>query len=227
MAPGRALDLLARNLVDLAADLSSDGKKLELHLVGHSAGAILLGHLLERLVQADLAAAAPRVRTCTLYAPACSTRFAGERYLTAADAGLLDLRRLSIYCLSDENEKKDGLPSPDIPAYGKSLLYLVSRALDDRRKMPLLGMQRALDARYTKDDSQWAAEELKTIKDWLAKWQPALGVAVTSPNVRNTKAGGQIQATHGSFDNNIDALTDTLRRIKGGALVAPMEWLDY
>jgi hypothetical protein len=98
--------------------------------------------------------------------------------------------------------------------------------------MPLLGMQRALDPNYAKDDDQWATEELQTIRDWLANWQPAsghtdLGVPVTTPNVRNTKAGGQIQATHGSFDNNIDVLTDTLQRIKGGALIAPMEWLDY
>ena len=93
-------------------------------------------------------------------------------------------------------------------------------------------MQRALDPSYAKDDDQWAAEELQTITDWLANWRPAagqtvLGVTVATPNVRNTKTGGQIQATHGSFDNNIDALTDTLRRIKGGALIAPMEWLDY
>ena len=45
--------------------------------------------------------------------------------------------------------------------------------------------------------------------------------------VRTTKAGDQIDASHGSFDNNIDVLTGTLERIRGGALVAPMEWLDY
>jgi hypothetical protein len=227
-----SLNLLARNLAALSDALDKNGKRLELHLVGHSAGSILVGHLLDQMLKADPLAKPPGVKTCTLYAAACSTRFAVEHYLPAAQAGLLNLQKLWLYYLTDDNEKKDGLPSPGVPAYGKSLLYLVSRALDDRRKMPLLGMQRALDPGYAKDDDQWAAEELQTIRDWLANWQPAagqtvLGVPVATPNVRNTKTGGQIQATHGSFDNNIEALTDTLRRIKGGALIAPIEWLDY
>ena len=226
VAPGRALDLLARNLVDLALELSSEGKKLELHLVGHSAGAILLGHLLERMVQADLAAAAPRVRTCSLFAPACSTRFAVERYLAAADAGLIDLRRLSIHCLSDENEKKDGLPSPEIPAYGKSLLYLVSRALHDERKMPLLGRARALMPQYANDDEQWARTELSTVRAWQSRW-PGTAQAIEAPEVPDTKRDHRVRATHGSFDNNIVVLTETLQRIAGRKLVAPMEWLDY
>ena len=45
--------------------------------------------------------------------------------------------------------------------------------------------------------------------------------------VRTTKTGDQIDACHGSFDNNIDVLTGTLERIRGSTLVAPMEWLDY
>jgi len=226
VAPGLALDLLARNLADLSRDLASDGKRLELHFVAHSAGAILLGHLLERMAQADLVGDTVRVRTCTLFAPACSTRFAAERYLAAADAGLLDLRRLSIYCLSDENEKKDGLPSPDIPAYGKSLLYLVSRALHDRRKMPLLGMERALMPRYANDDEQWAPEELSTVRAWQSRW-PGPAQVIDAPEVRDTKRDHRVAATHASFDNNIAVLTETLQRIAGRKLVAPLEWLDY
>src|SRR5438876_644793 len=91
-----------------------------LRRISRRTGSILLGHLLERLMRDDVVA--PKVRTCTLYAAACSTRFAGERYLAAADAGLIDLKRLALYFLSDENEKRDGLPSPQLPAYGKSLL---------------------------------------------------------------------------------------------------------
>ena len=34
-------------------------------------------------------------------------------------------------------------------------------------------------------------------------------------------------ATHGSFDNNIAVLTETIERIAGAPLAAPMEWLDY
>jgi hypothetical protein len=224
MTTGHALDLAATELAELSAALEADGKRLELHLVGHSAGAILLGHLLERMGLGDLAS--PKVRTCTLFAPACSTRFATERYLRAEDLGLLDLKRLTLYCLTDENEKRDGLPSPALPAYGKSLLYLVSRALHDRRKMPLLGMERALLPKYANDSEQWAQDELATVRQWQARFSGAAN-SVTAPDVRDTRTNHRVPATHGSFDNNIDALTETLTRIAGRKLVAPMEWLDY
>lgn len=224
MTTGHALDLAAVNLAELARAVHAGGKRLELHLVGHSAGAILLGHLLERMGLPDLVS--PQVRTCTLFAPACSSRFAVERYLVAEDLGLIDLKRLTVYCLTDENEKRDGLPSPELPAYGKSLLYLVSRALDDRRKMPLLGMERALIPKYADDSEQWAAEELPFVRAWQSRFSGAAN-AVTAPDVRDTRMGHRVPATHGSFDNNIDALTETLQRIAGRKLIAPMEWLDY
>jgi hypothetical protein len=47
------------------------------------------------------------------------------------------------------------------------------------------------------------------------------------PTVRTTARGDRIQATHGSFDNNLDVIGETLRRIRGAPLVAPLEWLDY
>jgi hypothetical protein len=169
-----------------------------------------------------------RGRTCTLLAPACSVSFATRYYLPAADAKLIDLNRLWIHYLSDANEKRDAVPSPDLPAYGKSLLYLVSRALDDVRKMPLLGLGRALDPAYARDDEQWAKEELPRVREWQSRWDVAKrGVEVASLDVPTTNAGGRTQATHGSFDNNIDTLTTTLERIRGARLVAPLEWLDF
>lgn len=228
--PGRGLDLLLRNLVTLAAELAASGRKLELHLVGHSAGGILLGHLLALAAGASAnAAPAFTVRTCALYAPACSSEFADRHYLPAARRGVFSLADLDLYVLSDENEKADGLPSPALPAYGKSLLYLVSRALDDMRKMPLLGMQRAQQAAYEENGEQWAQPELGAIQQWLQQWPQAASQlhVVATPSVRVTRAGGQAPATHGSFDNNIDVLTQTLERIRQAPLVAPLEWLDY
>jgi hypothetical protein len=203
--PGHLLDVLARQLVDLEAVLREDGRKLELHLVGHSAGAILLGHLLERL-----GADGPKVRTCTLFAPACSMSFATRYYLPAADAGLIDLERLWIHYLSDANEKRDGVPSPEVPAYGKSLLYLVSRALDDVRKMPLLGLERALDPAFAADAEQWAGSELPFIREWQSKWDGTrLGIRVDTSG-----------ATHGSFDEDAGTVAATLQRIRGAKLVS-------
>jgi hypothetical protein len=72
--------LVAQQLAALKASVP----ELEVHLVGHSAGAILLGHLLEHLSGGDLT-----VSTCTLYAPACSVGFAKDQYAGAVDSGVL------------------------------------------------------------------------------------------------------------------------------------------
>ncbi|MFN3862184.1 MAG: C1 family peptidase [Roseateles sp.] len=223
--PDHALDLAARMLRELRDALAKNGQTLELHLVGHSAGSILLGHLLGRL-------GGPQplpVSSCELYAAACSSAFAVQHYGAAQQAGVLPLERLHLHVLTDANERADGLPSAERDIYGKSLLYLVSRALDDIRKQPLLGMERALvkpEAHWPAD--QWADSALADIAAWRKLWPGgALLHRVDSPKVRTTKTGDQIAASHGSFDNNIEVLTGTLERIRGQGLVAPMEWLDY
>lgn len=219
------LDLAARMLRELSASLAKGGRTLEIHLVGHSAGSILLGHLLGRMAGPEPLA----VHSCELYAAACSSGFAVKHYGAAHDAGVLPLDRLRLHVLSDANERRDGLPSGARDIYGKSLLYLVSRALDDIRKQPLLGMERALcaaDPMWSAD--QWDNSAQQDIVDWMRRWPAGdLLNLVTTPKVRTTKTGDQIDASHGSFDNNIDVLTGTLERIRGGALVSPMEWLDY
>lgn len=223
--PDHVLDLAARMLRELRDTLAQHGRGLELHLIGHSAGAILLGHLLDRLAVPD----SLRASSCELYAPACSSGFAVRHYGDADAAGVLSLDALHLHVLTDANERADGLPDARRDIYGKSLLYLVSRSLDDVRKQPLLGMERALvrpDPAW--QDDQWSSTPHPDVAAWLRLWPAgALLHRVASPKVRITKAGDQIDAGHGSFDNNIDLLTGTLERIRGSALVAPMEWLDY
>ena len=229
---GRALDLLAKKLIVLRDGLRADGRALEVHLVGHSAGSILLGWLLDRMAQDDLKASAPKVDSCTLFASACSVQFALGTYGKVGRTPIFDVGDLWLHYLNDANEKADGLPTPEFELYGKSLLYLVSRALDDARKMPLLGLFNAITPDAF-DPSLWADDQVKSITAWQQLWTPGAsgktqrGFPVTAPNIRTTRTGATIQATHGSFDNNIDVFTATLERIKGGRLVAPMEWLDY
>ena len=231
--PGHGLALLAANLAALQADLQADGKALEIHLLGHSAGSIVLGHLVALLAAAAGAAGAPplTVATTSLYAAACSSAFANETYAAAATRGVLSLAALWLYVLSDANEKADGLPSPAVPAYGKSLLYLVSRALEDVRKQPLLGLQRALQPAYAQDSDQWDRGQLAQVQAWQAAWPGTANAGllrtVTDPQIITTARGDRIDATHGSFDNNIPVLSETIERIAGKPLVAPLEWLDY
>jgi hypothetical protein len=231
--PGHGLDLLLKNLLGLQADLLAAGKNLELHLAGHSAGAILLGHLLKQLKegQASPKQQTLKIKTTTLFAAACSSVFANQTYAAAAQAGVLDLSKLWLYVLSDDNEKADALPTPSLPAYGKSLLYLVSRALDDLRKMPLLGMQRALQPEYANSGDQWDDTQLAEVQLWQSTWpgmqDKTLLRTIDEPEIVTTRQMDHAQSTHGSFDNNIKAMTETIERIKGGAVVAELEWLDY
>jgi hypothetical protein len=226
METGHGIDLLVRNLARLARGLAEDGRTLELHLVGHSAGATLLGHVLEHVLAVEREAI-DRIASCTLFAPACSVRFANQHYVAASAAGLLPIERLWIECLSDENEKRDGLPSPSVGLYGKSLLYLVSRALDDTRKIPLLGLARAHEPKYASDTDQWAGSHLPDVRTWQRTWRARGGARrtgiVIDSAVRYTKENDRVQATHGSFDNNIDVLSAMLRRIRGKELEAEIE----
>lgn len=223
---GHQLDHLARNLAALSGAMSDEGRPLELHFAGHSAGSILLGHLLTRMGEADLAGASPKVKSITLLAPACTSRFALAHYARAAVAGRVDLRRLFIHVLSDANEKRDALPAPGQRIYGKSLLYLVSRALEDTRKMPLLGLERAHDPRFARDTDQWAEEELDAVSGWQDAWPRDNLRVVSTPDVRVGRDGARVQATHGALDNDMETLTATIERIAGRRLVAPLEWLE-
>jgi hypothetical protein len=186
------------------------------HLVGHSAGSHLLGHMLDAL-----GAKGFHVATCTLFAPACSVPFAVEHYLASAQAGILDPAQTVFEILSDERELADS-----VGPYGRSLLYLVSRALEEHHRMPLLGMATswvALGARppFSEDaDHIWVP-----VRRWQTDWK---GPAPTELKTATVSDGeGDIPAAHGSFDNDVEVVSRTLTRIlgsaSGAALKAPIE----
>lgn len=222
--PGHGLNLLASALVTLVGKREPGG--VEIHLVGHSAGSILLGHLLDCLRSEKKQA---KVTSCELFAAACSSSFALTHYVGAQQAGVLNMNDLFLDVLSDVNEKNDGLPSPSAALYGKSLLYLVSRALEDVRKQPLLGMERALLPAFANDAEQWNAASLAAIRAWQHQWQMTPGHlnVVSTPWITTTREGHRMQATHGSFDNNITLMAGLIERVAGKSLVSDLEWLDY
>jgi hypothetical protein len=229
--PAHGLDQLAVHLARLRGRLKGDG--LELHLVGHSAGSILLGHLLPLLAAPRDGAAPVKVASCALFAAACSMQFAVENYLNKG-ARVLKSSDLHLHYLSDRNEKDDylaGIKAAGLHLYGKSLLYLVSRALDDARKMPLLGFERAVETGWHGGDGQWqrdqwAPEHLSYIDQWLAGFRGRLH-RIERPSVQTNKRGRTVQAQHGAFDNDLETIGATIARIRGAPLVSPIEWLDY
>lgn len=102
---------------------------LRLHLLGHSAGAVLLGHFARDLARfTDIA-------SLGLLAPACTLKFANAIFPPLVASGRLAKNKFFVANLNRDNERADR-----VGPYNKSLLYLVSRAFEVPRKAPLLGL---------------------------------------------------------------------------------------
>ena len=170
--------------------------RLALHLVGHSAGSILLG----ALAGANQAAGGKPVQfdTCTMWAPACTMDFYREQYLPAIRGG--SIKHFGIFTLTDRAEQDDNCAN----IYNKSLLYLVSNAFEKELRKPwfgdddgepLLGMAKFVEKLPPRDRPE----------DW-----------VRSPNaVAEGRAGAARSTTHGAFDDDAATLKATLARILG------------
>jgi hypothetical protein len=198
----------------IIGELKARHPELEIHMVGHSAGSIILGHILDLFPQNGLTAA-----SCTLYAPACTVDFANRHYIGAPNA-VLSRENLYIHLLSDEREQEDR-----VGPYGKSLLYLVSRALEDSHKTPILGLANVYD-KARNDTNVWNGERIADVEKWQSFWTNSKNLHVVSAQQVNC-GPRMIKAAHGSFDNDVDVLTATIKRILGKAPRHRVEYLDY
>lgn len=211
--PTRGGDLLVTALQNLA---STWGDRLEIHLLGHSAGSIFLGHLLELMAARGLA---DRIASLHLYAPACTVQFANRHF--APHEALLKRTYLDI--LSDENERGDTVAA----IYRKSLLYFVSNALENDARTPLLGLEKIFDPRA---DNVWDGSS--TTAESLKKWRQAAdnaglriggNIQLLESRKVATSPGAAIGASHGCFDNAVDIVGRTLQRITGAPLKLPVD----
>jgi hypothetical protein len=201
---------LAAMLQHIAA-LREDFPDLELHVVGHSAGSIMLGEMLP-----DLEALQLPIKTCTLWAPACTLELALEKYKPAmeSDLGILGMtaERFAIEILTDAREQADS-SGP----YGKSILYLVSRALEDFHKMPLLGMAREWD--NSVDARVWGRSGKSLVEAWryfAAQKRIRPAEIISQDTIEVILEEHRQPSTHGNFDNDVRALQRALKRILGG-----------
>ncbi|HIJ79221.1 MAG: C1 family peptidase [Desulfobulbaceae bacterium] len=158
---------------------------IKIHLAGHSTGAVLLGHLLNAL---DTLNKADLIESCSLMAPACSIDFYKEHYeprlLTRTNESTkVKLPALDIYNLKEQLELDDNVAL----VYQKSLLYLVSRALERQTDKPLLGMQR-----YAKK---------------LTK-HPGMSI-----HYSDGKNGVTTSTSHGGFDNDVMTMNNIMTQI--------------
>ena len=191
--------------------LAGQVKNLQVHLVGHSAGSFPLGYLLGRMGKASLKAS-----SLSLFAPACSCQFALDHYQPALQNKVVAPANTWVDLLSDKQELAD-----TVGPYGKSLLYLVSRALEAEHKTPLLGLPNAWlvpqpDAKQKADF--WNGKLEPSATQW-AKFAAQAGVVpnlLDNPKVSNGP-GSSINLAHGSFDNDVKVIGALLMRILGSS----------
>jgi hypothetical protein len=212
---GGGLTAAAKELQAAIGGLSKS-QRPEIHLMGHSAGAIMQGHFLSAMKTQDLKASSVQ-----LWAPACTVAFATAKYGSAFANKVADPKTTLIDVLSDANELSD----PCVPVlYSKSLLYLVSRALEPDHKTPVLGMQRAWPNWSAGADFMDGAQRI--LDNWgAASKGVVLGPSITETEVpirHETNKDETISAGHGSFDNNLNIVNRAIRRVIGKAPREPV-----
>ena len=146
----------------------------------------MIGHLLNAL---DTFQINDLITTCTLFAPACTVEFFQEHYAPRLKANHKGTRLpvLDIYNLTDKLELDDNV----VKAYRKSLLYLVSNALERKQDKPILGMQR-----FSKN------------------LNGTNGLKLIYSNGRGKVTRSE---SHGGFDNDTHTMNSLLKRVLNGA----------
>ncbi len=122
----------------LAASEVAKRHRVRLHLVGHSAGAVVQAYLLDRLAAQEW-----EFESVTFMAPAIRVDTFEERVRPWIGNGRVG--RFREFHLSDAAERQDPTCRP-LLGYGRSLLYLVSRSFEGGREIPILGMERHFPA---------------------------------------------------------------------------------
>lgn len=131
------------------ADLS----KVRLHLVGHSAGAILHSHVVDRLGGEGW-----KFESVNFMAPAVRVDLFEKTVVPAITSG--KVKRFNQFHLSDDMEQKDPTCKP-ILGYSRSLLYLVSQSLEQGQTTPILGMEKYFNDKI-------ASKKLPNVYTWAA-----------------------------------------------------------
>lgn len=192
------MELIACYATEALRTLSDEERSnLEVHVVAHSAGCIFAAQAIRHL-----AGLGEAFKSMHFLAPAIRVQDFRRLVYPLIEAGRCPSPIL--YVLSDAGERDD-----TVGPYGRSLLYLVSNAFEEKRETPLLGMEKFLG-----DESVREAMPLLALGDANS---PTLIVAGQE---YGRDAGGKPRFfsqsnTHGGFDNDPVTLNTVLRHILG------------
>jgi hypothetical protein len=207
----------ARIVLRVLEPLLTSDKKIEIHVAAHSAGSIFLAPLVQHVTTVGIVASGPmkgikglgqEIKTCTLWAPAVTTRLFEETYLPAVKSAAIN--KFALFTLTDKTEQDDNCAN----IYHKSLLYLVSNAFEDRTHIPifrdgepLLGMQKFVDTN----------SELSTLfRSGKADW-------IKAPNADTNTSNRSEARHHGDFDDDQATIAATIARILAQRATTPVQ----
>ncbi|MCX4668968.1 hypothetical protein OG453_20210 [Streptomyces sp. NBC_01381] len=188
-----------RYFLDRFAELLATGTRPQVTVVGHSAGAVFIGNLLDDIARRRAAADDPmppdfRFRDVVLLAPACTVSQLAP--VVRRQAELFD--RFRMFTMNDPAERADHL----VPfLYPRSLLYFISGVLErgqDKKSavVPVAGMQHwYLDAAAVDRDSA-------DLRGFLSA-NPARTVWSPGDGGRGRRSGA---ISHIAFDDDPDVL---------------------
>lgn len=187
----------ARIALERLVKIITKDPTVEVHIIGHSAGSIFLAPLIEELTGRH----GRTIKTCTLWAPACTTDLFKKSYFSAISGGKIG--RFALFTLNNKTEQDDNCGK----IYNKSLLYLVSNAFEEEARIPvfregasILGMEK-----FVSDDQQIMSLFRDRIADWVLAPNSDRGIPTCYSTARH----------HGDFDNDEATVQATLARILG------------
>jgi hypothetical protein len=202
----------ARVVVECARRLAASGYgDVEFHAVGHSAGAVLLAHVLPHLVAHDATGTpGPRVRTCHLLAPALTMATFAGTLMPLVGAGR-PIGALTVYAMRDALERADASMRP----WPASLLYLVRSVLEEDREARLLGLEADL------------VRDVTMVRFFGLAGGAQVADLVRSPTDADAPLHARSQAiTHGGFDNDVQTMSSVIGRIIAAPDTQVIEYVE-
>lgn len=178
---------VANTFLQYLSESSRGLRAKKIHLAGHSAGSLLLGHLLNSLVEHN---AKPQIATVSLMAPTLTL----DTYAAMYRPKMSNIDDMTVYNLSDQLELEDNVAG----IYGKSILHLISRVLEegcsDGTVAPLLGLSRDVEE-----------ENIENIDD--------VDFVISQGDAQRNK--NSTSRRHGDFERDPATMNHILRRILG------------
>lgn len=211
-----------RIVLENLARLLQNDPQIEIHMVAHSAGSIFLAPFIQLLTASGDIDSGPmkgkngyglKIKSCTLWAPAVTANLFKETYVPAIKSKALE--QFALYTLTDAAEQDDNCAN----IYHKSLLYLVSNALEETTRIPLirpegesiLGMEK-----FVNQD-----KEIKALFNQQAEW-----VLAPNHNPESSTTASRSQH-HGDFDDDRATLLSTIARILANTKATGAENLAF